>query len=412
MKHVSLLGSDCLKDIFAFHKEQAEFEIDAFVQNCNPLSAVLQSPLEKPLDAQAETFFADSSKFLQRCATQDAGKGVFRYFSEFPSDWILLDFSDVRRDLYVTRRGGGTHWYPEALQALRQAGYLADYQVFPVSKFDQTRFLSVIEVFLKQILRQYPERNIVLVDLRGTTRLVNQETGRSGYLDQENVAAANDLAARAFRHAAEFLPECHVIPFPEDTPADWNHKWGRSPWHFVREYYEYAYQAMRVIAAGDCDLAEERRRIEALRDEYRAAMHDRYADYDRNKIAQLNRDVTTYKRFKSYEQYFKKILVRDKREALISFFTREDQRVAIWGLNENTKLFLDLLGERKDRIAYIVHNSREAAYQGVPLISEQAAEFPPADCMVIADLGYQKLRPRLEAMGCWSTVTDYEELIR
>ena len=412
MNHISILGTGCLRDVFSFNRDKGGYEIDAFVQNGNPLSLVMASPLLKEPDERYDEIFSGQTKFYRRCARQDAEKNVFEYLMENRSDWLLLDFAELRWDLYVTDRGGGTYRHPKEIQQLQEEGYLEEFRLVPTASLGFEKICSGIDLFLARLLKIYPEDRIILADVRGAERMVNLNTGRSGYFEKDSVGKLNPLAYQVYAYAASRMSNCHCIPFPDNTPADFNHKWGRDPLHYVKEYYDYAFEAMDLITQGSCGRVEEREKIASLKEVYNAKITERYIDYDRNKIAALSKELATAKRFKGYEQFFKEILVKNKRDDLIRFFTDRDKPVAIWGLNENTKLFLELLGERKDKIAYIVHNSQKEDYLGIPLVAEQAELFPEADVLVITDLNCDGIRSRTMAMKQWNTILTYEDLVK
>ena len=412
MNHISILGTGCLRDIFSFNRDKGGYEIDAFVQNGNPLSLVMASPLLKEPDERYDEIFSGQTKFYRRCARQDAEKNVFEYLMENRSDWLLLDFAELRWDLYVTDRGGGTYRHPKEIQQLQEEGYLEEFRLVPTASLGFEKICSGIDLFLARLLKIYPEDRIILADVRGANRMVNLKTGRSGYFEQQDINKINPLTEQIFKYAASRLKNCHCIPFPDNTPANFHHKWGRDPLHYVQEYYDYAFEAMNLITQGGCSRAEEREKISILKEAYNAKIKEQYADYDRNKIAQLSKELATAKRFKGYEQFFKEILVKNKRDDLIRFFTDRDKPVAVWGLNENTKLFLELLGEHKDKIAYIVHTSQKDDYLGIPLVAEQAELFPEADVLVITDLNCDGIRSRTMAMKHWDTILTYEDLVK
>ena len=412
MKHISIFGTCCLRDIFGLAKEKGNYEIDAFVQNVNPLSAVMASPLSKEADERFDKIFGHQSRFYRRCARQDVDKSILDYFEENHSDWLLMDFAELRWDLFSSEKGGGTYRHPEEIQQLKDEGYLDEFRVVPTASLGLDKIYTGIDLLMARILRLYPEDHIILVDVRGVERMVNRDTERSAYFEKDAVNKINPLAQQVYTYVSSRYKACHCIPFPEDTPADHNHKWGREPLHYVQEYYDYALEAVNLITDGAGTREEERSKITMLKLASNAQIKKTYADYDRNKISFLTKELTTAKRFKSYEQYFKEILVRDKRKTMVRFFTAPDKHIAIWGLNENSKLFLELVGDHKEQISYIVYGSQEGNYQRIQLIPENAAEFPEADCLVISDLACEEIKKRVSAMNRWNTIMTYEDLIR
>ncbi len=409
--HISILGSAVLHDVMRVNRDKGEYEIDAMVSDCNPLSLVMASPLKKQADARFEEIFAARPRFHGRCAAQDAEKNVFRYLADNRSAWLLVDFAELRWDLCADEQGGLTCRYPEEIEQLREEGYLGEMRTLSTASLGTEKILAGVDMFLSRLLKLYPEQRIILFDTQASERMVNENTGRSGYFDKQDVARINPIAHQAFEHAMQRLPRAHFIPFAEETPADYAHKWGRSPLRYVREFYDYAFSALQLITAEDKLPGQERIQIEQLKNRTNAALREKYQDYDRNKIDQLNRELNVYKRFKSYEQYFRAIIVKDKRRELTAFFTRPETTCALWGLNENSKLFLDLLGESNGNIAYIIGSSKEPEYRGVPVLPEGAEAYPEADCLVIAELGPGKIRATAEKLPFWKTIVDYEQLL-
>ena len=409
--HISILGSAVLYDVMRMNRGKGEYEINAMVSNCNPLSLVMASPLKKQADARFEEIFAAQPRFHGRCAVQDAEKSVFRYLAENRSDWLLVDFAELRWDLCANDQGGLTCRYTKEIEQLQEEGYLEEMRTLSTASLGTEKILAGVDMFLARLVKLYPEQKIVLFDTRGAERMVNENTGRSVYFDKQEIAGINRVSKLAFDHALRCLPRAHAVPFPEEIPADYAHKWGRSPLRYVSDYYEYAFDALQLITAEDKLPEQERAMIEELNNRYNAKLREKYQDYDRNKIDQLNRELNVYKRYKSYEQYFRAILIKDRRGEITAFFTRPEMKCALWGLNENSKLYLDLLGEGCGNIAYIIGSSKETEYHGVPVFPEGAETYPEVDCLVIAELGAGKIRQKAEKLPFWKAILDYEQLL-
>ena len=276
MEHVSILGTWTLKDIFAFHKDKNEYVIDGFVQNCNPLSMVMASPLQKAADAEFDEVFSGQPKFYQRCARQDAEKSVLKYFSEMHSDWLVVDLAELRWKLYVTSKGGGTYRHPEEIKKLQEMGYLDTFKTMTSESLKKDNVMHGIDLFFGRITRLFPEDRIILADIHAAKNTVNRKDNKGNEQTGKDYSKINTRITQAVQHTIDKMKNCHYIPFPENTPADYDHKWGYDPLHYVPEYYEYAYQAMQIITKRKYDIPKEREQIDKLRKQYEKRMQEKY----------------------------------------------------------------------------------------------------------------------------------------
>ena len=409
--HISILGS-CCKDIFGFHSNNGGYIIDKSIQSCGPLSLIMKSPLLKKADENFAGLLSDKSDIYKRVIRQDAEKSVFSYIREVQSDWLMIDFAEMRYPIYLTESGAGTAVFPEKIRTLREHGYIGEYQLLNPRDLSEERLYKGIDLFLNRILKLYPEEKIILVDIRAAEEFVNTQSKRCDYYQQEQIDSVNPIAEKCYQYALSHMPSCHTIPFPEETVGKAGSQWGTHCLHYSEEYYDYGLKAMNIISGGSFSLEEERCLIEKLKEMCNEKVRHTYRNYPKNKVRFLYSEVSTYKRFKRYEEYFKKMARQNKGTAILDFFAARDIKTcSFYGLNEISKYYMDVLDDSDIKCEYIVENNNLDVFQGAQIIERNASVYPVTDCMVIADLDSEKVRRKLQTMGYNGLIVDYNELI-
>jgi len=91
----NILGSCVCRDSFAFQDNDGGYKINFFVQNFSCLHA-LDEGLE--LDKTKYDSYNDSSlpNFYKRCIYLDVTKNIFNFLTEYKSDYLIIDISNVR----------------------------------------------------------------------------------------------------------------------------------------------------------------------------------------------------------------------------------------------------------------------------------------------------------------------------
>ena len=410
--HISILGECCCRDIFGVHTNNGGYVIDRFVQSCGPLSLIMKSPLKKEADEGFAKLLSDKSDFYKRVVRQDAEKSVFSYMSEVQSDWLLIDFAEMRYPLYLTETGAGTAVFPEKLTAFKEHGYIGKYQLLNLNDLSEESLYRGVDRFLTRILELYPAEKIILVDIRAAEEFVNIQSKRCDYYQQDLIDRVNPIAEKCYQYALSRMPSCHTIPFPEEMVGKAGHKWGTHCLHYSEEYYDYGLKAMNIISGENFSLEEERSLIQKLKEICNDRVRQAYRSYSKNKIRFLNSELATYKRFRQYEEYFKKMARQNKGTAILDFFSAQDIKIcSFYGLNEISKYYMDILQNSDIKCEYIVENNDLEVYLGARIIGRNASFFPVTDCMVIADLDSDKVRRKLQTMGYGGLIVDYNELI-
>ena len=409
--NISILGVCTSRDIFGISDTTQKYTVDAFVQSCNPISAVSPSPLIKDDDNGFKTVFDGWSDFYIRCAKQDIKKEVFSYFEKKKSEWLIIDFASLRKDLLITDKGICTELIPHKARNLYEEGFIGSYKVLNANSISRIKLLEYIDSYLERLLNIYQEKNIIVIDILGVDYCVNKQTKLIKYFDEQEVKTVNPLSHEIYEYTKERLPNCHYIPFPEEMIGDANHKWGANKLHFLKEYYDYAYCCIDTITSKNYSKREEEFIFNEAKNNCNKDIKDNYREFFRSTIKKLGYEASVSKKLRRYDEYFRELLLSDGQNKIIEYINEHNiHTCSIWGFTELCKYFVELLQSNGVQIKYIVQKINIHEYKSIPIIDPEQTHFTETDCMIIADLAVDNVKKQLQEIKYTNLIVDYREL--
>lgn len=220
------------------------------------------SALSDPVLLDMEKLKLDSA-FQKNMVMHDFRKDVFELFEKKCSDIILIDFIDERFPLarighsVVTwsneLMSSGYISKPKLVKMRKQARWPGSvkrdsHDVFKVGRIDAG---SIVFKFCQRLLNIYRPEQIILHEVYLSDYYINKE-GKLTFFPEnhlKNNRETNKKYGYMYRKFKECLPEAHVIDCSREFAADENHKWGLSPMHFQKEYYERVLKEIESIIA-------------------------------------------------------------------------------------------------------------------------------------------------------------------
>ena len=221
---VLIHGSCVTRDAFALAEEPRFKLVDYYARSCLASAFASRGLVEVDTSTIA-------SSFQRRMVERDLGKHFSQRLRDIDAEVIVVDLVDERHDVFVDRSGGTGTRSAELLQAqglapdlLRVASGSAD-------------FLLAWEAGRRRFMEE--ARGAGVLDRIVVHEALWAERCADGTsFDYDAVAAANHLLQFMYARLRRDLAEEQFLRVPERfVLGDPDHRWGRSPVHYVPEYY-------------------------------------------------------------------------------------------------------------------------------------------------------------------------------
>lgn len=414
--HISIIGMCVPRDVFGMADKEGKFVVDRYVQSVNPVSAVSASPLRKDLNIPGgdTDWIKAKSKFHLRNATIDLEKSLFSYVSEVKSDWLVIDFGCLRNNLFhFSDDTYATIPLMQTCPGFLTEGYLDEKRsIVSVLTMDSETLNRSLDIYIEKILDLYPQNQIILFESYASYWYVDKKR-QSCYVDNVPIANKfNKIFRRSFIHAIKKMPHVHVVRFPSHVIADEGHKWGRSPLHYTHEYYQYAYEAVKIIVNSN-DESLEQFDLCRLQIQYEEVFR-KYAPYKEKFLSKWDIDQKRKGWMVEAKDWLKEF-IEDNRLQNLDNFVRKNKikSVALYGLSDVCRALVSIFKSLEVKVDYIVENSMENVkyYKEIPLISRDFKHYPTTECMIITDLRVDKVRRKLEKMNLPFEIQDIYSIL-
>ncbi|MBR3246175.1 MAG: hypothetical protein IKF90_26305 [Parasporobacterium sp.] len=262
---ISIIGTCVCRDTFGMHENDGGFQVNRYLFTCNPISLVGKSPKlsfdnEKYLEVMTGRVGVD-----RRCMRTDLQKSWIRYMKQKPSCWLMLDTGELRKDLVITKEGILTDSFPLITERLYQAGFIGSYEIKKTADYSTEYLHKRLKRYFDRVLEMYPEEKMIFLELKALTQCVDLQNNTTKVVDESEAEYINQWVSFGMDYVRDRFPNAHYIPFPDYMVRDEHHKWGPYVYHYVKEFYDYSYEAVKVITSGRYGPEEEKEEIEKLR---------------------------------------------------------------------------------------------------------------------------------------------------
>ncbi len=233
-----ILGSCVSRDIFGI-SEAPDFEIADYFARTS-LAALTAPPTPDPMLLERL-----ESPFQRRIVGRDLDKSFWQALENQSFDFLLLDFIDDRFDL-LPRAGGLVTLSSEFIRAAGQPDRAL--RIDSIGAEKRRLWRLGWQRLLKDLDRLGLRHRVIVNRVRWADQDLNGQTLLRP--DPATRAAQNDLLEWLYEQVAQDLPEAGWLSYSETLLlADPNHKWGLSPFHYGRGFYDEAARQLRVVAA-------------------------------------------------------------------------------------------------------------------------------------------------------------------
>lgn len=417
--HISILGMCVLRDIFTLgkKKEEEEYIVDRFVQSVSPIT-IAGSPhaffsemeIREKIENNSSKIFFDTSNFYKKMMLFNLYGNALDYLKEVKSDYLLLDMGGLRYNIWWLDKEKTVpittdSFFEKYFHRMMNMGlFPKDIVSQEITTIDDATLYHYLDIFVERIKEMYPVDKIILFEVQGIYEYIdkNKHIFLSGISETERI---NYIVEKGYRYVKDKMSGCHIIRFPKGILCDVSHQWGKCTFHFIKEYYEYAYEAIDIVVNNSNNRNIEEVSLLYLKQEWEDKLYEKY--YPMKKVFDRNAfwNVKFNNRRIQYIKYFEKWIIDNK-----IFELDGKKTVAFYGLSEIAKMLIKLCEMNGIDIAYIVEDGMKN-FDRYKVISRNASEFPKADCMIISDLRIDTIKNKLSKMEVDFPVTDLYEII-
>ena len=414
--HVSIIGICCSRDVFGMQNNDGGYTIDRFVQSVNPVALQMESMLKNKDYELPESIFEGKTNFYKRNISLDLNKNVFDYMSEKKSDWLVIDAGAFRKRIFFTpdKTRASTLIFPETAYLLKESGCIYDYKSGGGDIFDLHEDLvnKKLDEYVENILRIYPSKKIILIEYYNIRYYYNHK--QNTIETRPFIYKENELMRFGFYELKKRIDNVHIIYFPENVIGDIYHKWGKSPLHYVHEYYQYAFECFNIIK-NEFDHDKELLELLKKKLDTENLIKTKYGFLLESYLSKKERQYRDLLRFKHYEQFFKDMLIHDGETKIKNFLIRNRiKNVSIYGLSEIGKLFIEYFLKWDITVSFIVENysNKNSTYKSIKKYQRDTTIFEQVDAMIICDIDYEKIESLLKKNDFSGRYYNYTELVQ
>lgn len=254
MVNIKICGSCVSRDTFGFH-QYGEFTVKEFIHFSSPLS-MIQKPVKRITTyiVEQEKEFIEKSAFVRKSILRDVTKTAIKILEEANADWLIVDISHIRHMLLkiIDRENNEllVTFSKEARKDLERMFFNNEEfttQIIKPWEWEEEQIEKEMYIFSEKLKEVQEETKIILIELENTNFYIKKEGKLQAF--SRDCFEVNQFIRKCFKYLRKYLPKAYVIPFPKDVIADECHKWGLFQLHFVDEYYDYTYQAMKMITS-------------------------------------------------------------------------------------------------------------------------------------------------------------------
>ena len=416
MININIFGICVLRDIFNYNKDN-NFIVKKFVQDISPYSAASEGYVikdENQLNNSIENY--NVTNFIKRNIKLDLGKKAFEFIAEEKTNYIFIDCACCRYNLYFFPENNcyttkTLHNY----NAIKCTDYLKYYEEINTETIDDHILFSLLDKFIEKILQLYQPQQVILFEIKAIPYLLAKQGQRIILSRNEWAIEYNRRIDKAYEYVKNNLQGCHIVEFPNGILADENHIWGNSVFHYIKEYYEYAYNAIKIIS-NQLPIDTEIQALKDLKKYYEEIIFDKYQNIKLKTLIYQEETESSVQRLRKYIEYLRDLLLDNtKLNKLIKYFKLNNiKRCAFYGATYIGKFLIDYLIKNLPELTidYIVENSSSESYKGINFIKRNSSCFPETQLIIISEVLHTKaIYDKLSKMRISALITDVYKIL-
>ena len=253
MFELSILGSCITRDVFSKYKKDM-WHINHHIHFASPLSLVETAVVDERLIPSL--LVNTGSEFQRRCVCIDCKKDYLEILKPSPSDWLLMDVTNLRFDIVCFDDTKCTLTYTDAVRANFEALknlFGSNYKIIRPYYVSIEDLYECARKYCSAVMQIYRTEKIILNE----GYFVKQYLATDGRIHcyenfQDLYVILNYMLRLFFDFCREIMNGCKVIAMPSNNLGNEQHIWGKFPLHYHDLYYEYVGKSVELIVdAGD-----------------------------------------------------------------------------------------------------------------------------------------------------------------
>lgn len=359
----------------------------------------------------------DIPMFYARNFSLDLTKNVFDFLFEFESDYLVLDMSCCRYDILKNDDNeflsDVNAYHHREIAKMFCENYHKSF--FSKRICNDEEILDLLKQYIPRyldiILEKVPVSRIILIETRAANFYLN-ENGQISEFPRNIVESFDKRMQYGFHIASDYLKGCHIIRFPTNVLGDAKHKWGKASLHYTKDFYEYAYQAVNIIAQNK-SFEEENTALCVLYDNTCTKLQKKFDDALLKTLRGKADTENVNARLWKYNHYFQDLLLNSEKlqNAIRYLQTNKIHSCAFYGLTQIAIFFIKYLKKYQININYIVESGGEKSRDGIPRFERSLTDYPQADLIIISDVTcIEAIREKLKQLTTISLIDVYQLL--
>lgn len=274
MKKFTIYGSCVTRDIFNFLDNEI-YKPEVTIE-CNPVTTLFGNAL----DIDRNDINVDT-EFINRMIYYCFAKHAMNVVQNADSEYFVFDMACERFPIQTWKYKEAFTSIPVTWNTYQLGNMLRatdKYKDIEISNWHMpdadSKWLEYIEEFCGEILKKYEQHKIILIRLEQVDKVLGKENiyAKSFTANRNEFTAGidkkelrekqNRLIQQAEEYVLKLIPNCYVIKMPRGVMANTLHHFSEHPLHFVYPYYEYAAEAIKLIAKDREDENESRKVVQ------------------------------------------------------------------------------------------------------------------------------------------------------
>ncbi|MGU5579556.1 DUF6270 domain-containing protein [Aeromonas hydrophila] len=229
---IFIYGGCVSRDIFNFDNSK-EHVIDKYFAR-----SVISSAFES---VEVEDHWSEKivSNFQKRIVSSDLKKTLSKEIENSHFDIFLIDFMSERHPLFIFKNGARCTLSTEIMSAgFPHNDTTIGRKVLPFSDEMFLLWESGWQKFIN-LMAALDKKHLILVNEIYWCNKVDDNSSFNDKFSEEFILEANSYLSRIYNRVLEDIPKVQFLSIDEKySIAASNHRWGKSPFHFIDAYYK------------------------------------------------------------------------------------------------------------------------------------------------------------------------------
>ncbi len=249
----NIVGCCVCRDIFRLNPCE-KFKVDKFVQFVSPLSIVDDSKSESLFTIEDLDVF-EWTNFVKRNVYFDFHWGGVEnhILKGGQSDYLILDLCELRfkptkvifptgKEIFVT----GTRYLQLFKDEFSKFKHLENCILKEV-ELSQGELDNALDKYIAIFRKYYNDKQIILINNYPVKKHLDDVNKQIVEYPTGYILKIRNMLKYCYQYIENKYPDINVIEVPDNALGSVQHLWGKDPLHFVDDYYDYLFKAVKIV---------------------------------------------------------------------------------------------------------------------------------------------------------------------